>query len=60
MKNQLQARVQRFAWGPPAILGTNVLLYIVLTLLSHSAADPFDRTVVLAIGNLLSRLSHTD
>jgi len=34
------------------MLANGILLYVVLVWLSRSAADPFDRTLILAGGNL--------
>ena len=41
-----------FGWGPAALLSNGVLLYVVLAWLARSAVDPFDRTLLLALGNL--------
>jgi len=38
--------------GPAALLGNGILLYMVLAWLAHSAPNPFDRTLLLALGNL--------
>lgn len=39
-------------WGPPAILANGILLYLILAWLAHSAPEPSDRTLLLAIANL--------
>jgi hypothetical protein len=39
-------------WGPAALLAEGILLYLVLAWLGHSASDPFDRTLLLALANL--------
>jgi hypothetical protein len=39
--------------GPAALLATGILLYVVLVWLARSAANPFDRTLLLAGGNLV-------
>jgi len=40
-------------WGPAALLANGILLYVVLAWLARSAANPFDRTLLLAGGNLV-------
>jgi hypothetical protein len=42
-----------FGWGPAALLANGILLYVVLVWLARSAANPFDRTLLLAGGNLV-------
>jgi hypothetical protein len=39
-------------WGPASLLANGVLLYVVLACLAKSAVDAFDRTFLLAAGNL--------
>lgn len=41
------------AFGPVAMLANGILLYVVLVWLARSAAGPFDRTLILAGGNLI-------
>lgn len=38
--------------GPAALVAESILVYVVLVWLAHSAPDPFDRTLLLAIANL--------
>jgi hypothetical protein len=39
-------------WGPVALLANGILLYVILAWLAHSAPNPSDRTLLLAMGNL--------
>ena len=42
-----------FGTGPIAVVATNLLLYVVLIWLARDTRDPFDRTLLLALGNVV-------
>jgi len=50
--NTLNKNVGAFGWGPTAFLANGVLLYVILAWLARSSADAFERTFLLAAGNL--------